>query len=109
MHLIPDMETGVMWAECECFHQKCLPLPSLSSSVDFTSISQFRQEYKASALLISLTFATSSLGAQDLLEDKDQEAVTEELMNIVNERKRRTRKSMEIRKTVLEAYTPVYK
>jgi len=81
----------MVWAECECFHQKCLPLPSFSSSVDFTSISQFRQEYK------------------DLLEDKDEEAVIEELMNIVNERKRRTRKSMEIRKTVLEAYTPVYK
>ena len=49
------------------------------------------------------------MGAQDLLEDKDEEAVIEELMNIVNERKRRTRKSLEIRNTVMEAYTPVYK
>jgi len=47
------MVDSVVWAECKCFHQKCLSLSSLACSVDFTSINQFKREYKASAVLDS--------------------------------------------------------
>ena len=47
------MVDSVVWAECKCFHQKCLPLSSLACSVDFTSIDQFKEEYKASVLFYS--------------------------------------------------------
>ena len=45
-----DTVDSVVWAECKCFHQKCLPLSSLACSVDFTSIDQFREDYKASVV-----------------------------------------------------------
>ena len=48
---IADMVDSILWAECKCFHQKCLPLSSLACSVDFTSIDQFKKDYKASMTL----------------------------------------------------------
>jgi len=85
------MVDSVVWAECKCFHQKCLPLSSLACSVDFTSIDQFKEEYK------------------DLLEDKDEEVVIGELMGVVEERRQRTRRSVGMRRTVKEAYVPLYR
>ena len=51
--LSADMADCVVWAECKCFHQKCLPLSSLSCSVDFSSLEKFRHDYKASLALDS--------------------------------------------------------
>ena len=51
--LSADMADCVVWAECKCFHQKCLPLSSLSCSVNFSSLEKFRHDYKASLALDS--------------------------------------------------------
>jgi len=85
------MVDSVVWAECECYHQKCLPLSSLACSVDFTSVEQFKEEYK------------------DLLEENDEEVVMSELMRVVEERRQRTRRSVGIRKKVKEAYIPLHR
>jgi len=85
-----DTVDSVVWAECKCFHQKCLPLSSLACSVDFTSIDQFREDYK------------------DLLEDKD-EVVIEELKRVVEQRRRSTERSLGVRRAVKEAYVPLHR
>ena len=53
------MVDSVVWAECKCFHQKCLPLSSLACSVDFSSIDQFKEEYKASITLPRVLIAAA--------------------------------------------------
>ena len=49
------------------------------------------------------------LRIQGLLEDKDEEVVIGELMRVVEERRQRTRRSVVMRRTVKEAYVPLYR
>ena len=46
---------------------------------------------------------------QDLLEDKDEEVVIEELMRVVEQRRQRTKRSISLRRRVKEAYVPLYR
>ena len=43
------------------------------------------------------------------MEDKDEEVVIGELMGVVEERRQRTRRSVGMRRTVKEAYVPLYR
>ena len=43
------------------------------------------------------------------MEDKDEEVVIGELMRVVEERRQRTKRSLGIRRTVKEAYLPLYR